>query len=70
MPEVKLTGKILHKVEIIESERGWGMKVDEVKYFDTKEEAESYCKDFNKHNPTDHVPDWYMVAHYAGIHKV
>lgn len=50
------------RVVIVESERGWGTKIDEIKYFDTKEEAEKFCKEFNKDNPTDHVPDWYMQA--------
>lgn len=53
------------KVIIIESERGWSTKIDEVKYFDTKGEAEAFCKDFNKDNPEDRVPDWYMMAYVA-----
>lgn len=56
------------KVEIIESERGWGQKVDEVLEFPTKEEAEQYCREYNsKHNPpSDTAPDWYMFARYEG----
>ena len=52
------------KVQIIESEAGWGQKVDETLEFDTLEEAVTYCKDYNtKHNPPmDHVPGWYMYA--------
>lgn len=50
------------KVEIIESERGWGSKVDEVKFFTSRDEAEAFCKNFNKDNNLDYVPDWYMVA--------
>lgn len=52
------------KVYIIESERGWGQKVDEVKEFDTPREAEVFCYEYNsKHNPPrDQVPDWYMFA--------
>lgn len=56
-----------HKVEIIESERGWGQKIDEVKYFDTKENALSFCKEFNASNDKDCVPDWYMRADYIGV---
>lgn len=70
MPEVKLQNRILHKVEIIESERGWGQKLEDVKYFDTEQEAKNYCKEFNKDNPTDHVPDWYMIARYVGTYRV
>ncbi|MGD9381595.1 MAG: hypothetical protein PVI03_04050 [Candidatus Thorarchaeota archaeon] len=54
------------KVYIIESERGWGQKVDEVKEFETREEAVAFCKDFNKDNNQFPVPDWYMVAKIEG----
>lgn len=52
------------KAHIIESERGWGAKVDEVREFDTKEERDAFVKSYNeKHNPpTANVPDWYMYA--------
>jgi len=50
------------RVFIIESERGWGQRVDEVMKFDTLKEAEEYCKEFNKDNTLPVVPDWYMVA--------
>ena len=51
------------KVIIIESERGWGAKVDEEIEFDTLEEARKYAKDYNdKWNPPGPVPDWYMYA--------
>lgn len=49
-------------VEIIESERGWGSKVDEVIYFDNKPEAEQYVKDFNARNNLNYVPDYYEYA--------
>lgn len=55
------------KVNIIESERGWGSKIDETIYFDNEAEARLYVKTYNdKHNNKDYVPDWYMVAEYAG----
>lgn len=55
------------KVNIIESERGWGSKVDETKYFDSEESARKFVKDYNdKHNPPGPTPDWYMIADYAG----
>jgi hypothetical protein len=52
------------KVLIIESESGWGQRVDEHKLFDTKEEAEKFCREYNgKYNPPmDSTPDWYMYA--------
>lgn len=55
------------KVVIIESESGWGRKVDEIKEFPTFEAALKFQKDFNRPNEEDyaktkHVPDWYMQA--------
>lgn len=49
-------------VDIIESERGWGQKVDSTKSFPNMEKAEAFCKDFNKGNTQTVTPDWYMVA--------
>lgn len=50
------------RVRVWEYERGWGSRLDDTLYFDTKEEAEAYCKDFNKDNTAAVAPDWYMVA--------
>ena len=50
------------KVQIIESERGWGQRLDEVKEFKTLKEAEAFCAAFNSKNDKDVVPDWYMRA--------
>lgn len=50
------------KVNIIESELGWGQKIDEVKEFDTLELAEAFVTEFNSRNTEDTVPDWYMRA--------
>jgi hypothetical protein len=56
-----------HKVEIIESERGWGSKVDEILYFKTEAEAKKYVAEYNaKYNNEPTTPDWYMIAKYAG----
>lgn len=54
----------MHKVLIIESELGWGQKVEDVLEFPTPEEAELYVREYNrKHNPPmDRTPDWYMYA--------
>lgn len=70
MPRIeKLTEAF--RVDIIESERGWGRKIDETIYFDNEVEARDYVKDYNdKYNPPrmpgQGVPDWYMVAEYVG----
>lgn len=63
MPEIKVNA---YKVNIVESERGWGSKIDEVKYFDNEQEAKDFCKEFNAKNDEDYVPDWYMRADYIG----
>jgi hypothetical protein len=56
------------KVLIIESEAGWGQKIDDVLEFDTPEEAILYCKDYNTtHNPPlADTPNWYMYAKLDG----
>ena len=65
MPEIKIL--TAYRVDIIESERGWGTKIDETKYFDNEAEARKYVKDYNdKYNTSDTVPDWYMAAQYVG----
>ena len=54
-------------VEIIESEKGWGQRIDEVIPFETREAAEIYCKTYNnKYNTAEEVPDWYMYARIQG----
>lgn len=49
-------------VAIIESERGWGQKVDDVKEFESFEQAEKFVVEFNSKNTETEVPDWYMYA--------
>lgn len=59
--------KTPYEVNIIESERGWGSKVDEVIYFENEEYARKFVHAYNaKHNSSSVVPDWYMAAHYMG----
>lgn len=53
-------------VNIYEYEYGWGEHLDEVKEFDTEEEALDFVQEFNKLNDDPYVPDWYMVAEYCG----
>lgn len=62
MPEITGTFEEAWAVEIIESERGWGSKVDEVKYFDNFDDAAEFVREFNSHNIAASAPDWYMVA--------
>ncbi len=51
-------------VQIIESERGWGQKVDETLVFDKVEDAKEYVRLYNElyNPPCADTPDWYMVA--------
>lgn len=49
-------------VEIIESERGWGQRIDQTKQFDSLPEAEKFVKEYNRKNNKPEVPDWYMYA--------
>lgn len=56
------TPKTETTVHVIESERGWGQKIDEVRIFPSLEEAEAYVTEFNSRNTKDTVPDWYMRA--------
>lgn len=50
------------RVDIIESERGWGQKLDESIYFDNEPEAAQFVKEYNARNNKPTVPDWYMYA--------
>jgi hypothetical protein len=50
------------RVDIIESERGWGSKLDDEKFFDTEAEARAFVEDYNAENDLPYVPDWYMAA--------
>ena len=55
-----------YRVDLIESARGWGSKIDEVLYFDNEEEAREYARAFNARNTAATAPDWYMRADYRG----
>lgn len=57
------------KVNLIESERGWGSRVDEVKEFDSYPEAEKFIEEFNAENTESSAPDWYMYAERANYKK-
>ena len=63
MPEIKnIEQKEVWAVEVIECERGWGCKVDEVRYFDNKADEDKFAKAFNSANTDEVAPDWYMQA--------
>ena len=56
------------KVDIVESEAGWGQRVDETLEFDSLEEAEAFCRRYNSKHcpPSDRTPEWYMYARVCG----
>ena len=55
-------------VYIMESEAGWGSKVDSSFEVENEEAARKYCIEYNdKYNlPKKETPDWYMYATYVG----
>lgn len=53
---------MIWKVDIIESERGWGQRLDSRKEFQSYEEAMQFVVKFNAENNKPVVPDWYMRA--------
>lgn len=55
-----------YKVIIIESERDYGQKIDEIKYFESEDIAKGFVKEFNSKNNLTKTPDWYMYAEYKG----
>ena len=54
--------KYRYRVDIIESERGWGQKIEDTKFFDDETKANEFVKGYNKDNNLPYVPDWYMYA--------
>jgi len=54
--------KTVWVVKIIESERGWGQRIDEEREFESYENAVQFVKEYNKDNNEPTVPDWYMYA--------
>lgn len=60
-----------YRAYVIESEAGWGSKIDETLEFDTKEERDQWVNDYNaKYNPDmgkpgHRTPAWYMIARAA-----
>lgn len=52
-----------YKVIILECERGWGQKVDDIEFYSTFDKAKQRVDEFNRiHNTEPSAPDWYMVA--------
>lgn len=52
----------MFKAILLEYERGWGSRVDEVREFATEEERDEFITRFNAKNTEQSAPDWYMIA--------
>ena len=52
---------IKYRVQLVESERGWGREYWHEDY-DTYEEAQDRVKSVNARNTLEVAPDWYMQA--------
>jgi hypothetical protein len=57
-----MLAKVFYTAVIIESERGWGQRVDEVRKFKTKKGRDNFIIRFNSANNEPTTPDWYMYA--------
>ena len=48
------------KVPVVESEAGWGRKIDDWMVVLSMEDAKTFEKEFNSKNTSKTTPDWYM----------
>lgn len=48
------------KIPVIESEAGWGRKVDDHMVCLSNEDAFAFRDEFNSKNTSETTPDWYM----------
>lgn len=61
--------EVKYLVEIIESEKDWGRKIDQIVECDSEAAREQYIADYNKQHGIDRskpTPDWYMIATKGG----
>jgi hypothetical protein len=56
------------KVFIIESELGWGQKIEQTLNFPTRAKANAYARKYNRTHcpPMEVTPEWYMYARVEG----
>lgn len=48
------------KIAVIESEAGWGRKIEDWMVCLSVEDAKTFKKEFNSKNTQDSAPEWYM----------
>jgi hypothetical protein len=58
----KQMNTIAVKMTVIESETGWGAKIDDHMVCLSVEDALNFKEEFNSENNSPTVPDWYMYA--------
>jgi len=51
---------IAYKIAIIESEKGWGRKIDDYMVCLSSEDCIVFKNEFNSENTQENAPDWYM----------
>lgn len=56
------------KVTVIESESGWGQRIDDHMVCLSIEDAKNFIQEFNSENDLPNIPDWYMYAEDTPIH--
>lgn len=52
----------VYRVNVWESEKGWGSRIEERIDYPTPEEAKEYVEKFNSYNSEYETPGWYMYA--------
>lgn len=50
------------KIAVIESERGWGRKIDDWMVCLSVKDAKKFQEEFNSKNTNKIAPDWYMQS--------
>lgn len=53
---------IAYKIEVIESEKDWGSKIDDYMVCLSIEQVLEFKREFNSYNDKPTTPDWYMYA--------
>ncbi len=53
-------GNLAVKIPVIESEAGWGRKIDDWMVCLSVEDAKAFEKEFNSKNTESSAPSWYM----------
>lgn len=48
------------KVPVVESEAGWGRKIDDYMVVLSMDDAKAFEQDFNSKNKPGDAPEWYM----------